>query len=466
MNAPFSPSPITRALAGLCLALGSSLAAGAGFQLNESSASGLGNAFAGGAAIAEDATTLWSNAAGMTRLTRPQGVAVLHLITPSIHFKDEGSKAATTGAQPLGGDGGDAGGLNVVPGLFVVAPLGPHVSAGVGVSAPWGLVTEYDADWIGRYQGTKSSIRTINLNPALAWKAGDRLSLGFGLNVQRISAEFNSQVNRSAALLGAGLRAGLPAATLGALGQATARLDSQVSVKGDDTATGWNAGLLWNLDADARVGLSYRSRIKYRIDGRSRVTSAPLPAAATPFAALAAAVDAAFDTPVTSQVELPAIANLSVFRQLDARWDVMVDAQWTEWSTIETLSFVRPDGSVLQSTPEFFKDSWKLALGANYRPGGPWTLRGGVAVDQTPVRTEFRTPRLPDADRTWLTLGAQYAPDSRFRFDVGAAYIWSRKATIDASGDAATGGAATYARLLGHYDSHTVVLSAQVGMAF
>lgn len=466
MNAVFLRTPIALAVAVMACAVAGSSALAAGFQLNESSASGLGNAFAGGAAAAEDASTVWTNAAGMSRLTQRQGVAVLNLITPSIRFRNEGSTAATTGGQALGGDGGDAGGLNVVPGLYVVAPLGKGLTAGFGISAPWGLVTEYDSGWMGRYHGTKSSIKTYNLNPSLAWQATKQLSLGFGLNVQRIEAEFNSQANYSGALLAAGLRAGLPSATLGALAQGTRGLDAGVSVKGSDTAYGWNAGLLWELSDSARAGLHFRSRVKYHIGGNSVMSSPALPAAAAPFAALATAVNAAYNTPVRSDVTLPAIANLSYFRTLNNRWDVMVDAQWTEWSTIQTLRFVRLDGSTLQSTPEHFKDSWKLAFGANYRPGGAWMLRAGLAFDQTPVRDAYRTPRLPDSDRTWLSLGAQYALDARMQLDLGAAYIRSRRAPIDTSGDAATGGASTYGRLLGHYDAHTVVASAQLRFSF
>ena len=111
------------------------------------------------------------------------------------------------------------------------------------------------------------------------------------------------------------------------------------------------------------------------------------------------------DTAVVSDVKLPAIVNLSYFRRLNSQWDVMADAQWTGWSTIKDLTFVRSNGSVLQTTPENFKDTRKFALGVHYRLDATWTLRAGVAFDQSPVQTADRTPRLPDADRTWLTGG-------------------------------------------------------------
>lgn len=462
---------VARAAAVVCgLASGMTAAWAAGFQLNESSASGLGNAFAGGAAAAEDASTLWTNVAGLSRLRGRQAVVVLHLITPSINFKDGGSQRAT--AQPtLGGTGGDAGSLNVVPGTYIVLPLGPSFTAGLGISAPWGLVTEYDKSWVGRFQATKSSIQTLNINPGFAWKLSPGVSLGLGVNAQRMLAEFNNQVNYTGALLQAATKAGLPAATIGALGTATAGLESSASVKGADNAWGWNAGVLWDLDSASRLGVHYRSPVKYSIAGNVAFTNPALPAIASPALAgaaanLAAAVNAQalYNGAVTSAVKLPAIANLSYFRSLGPQWDVMADAQWTEWSTIQQLTFTRADGTVLQSTPERFKDTWKLALGLTYRPGGPWAWRGGVAIDQTPVRDAYRTARLPDSNRTWVSGGAQYVLGPTMKVDLGAAYLFAKRASIDSSIHLpASAGAGV---LLGHYANHTVIVSGQVSMAF
>lgn len=457
--------------AGLVLWLGSGTAAlAAGFQLNESSASGLGNAFAGGAAAAEDASTLWSNVAGLTKLKGRQGVAVLHLITPSINFKDGGSVRAT--AQPTLGDlGGDAGGLNVVPGTYLVLPVNAALTAGMGITAPWGLVTEYDKTWIGRFQATKSSIQTLNINPGIAWKVSPGVSLGLGLNAQRMVAQFDNQVNYSGALLSAATSAGLPAATIGALATATAGLESSASVKGTDTAWGWNIGALWDLDSGSRIGLHYRSAVKYQIGGKVVFANPALPTIASPALAgaaanLAAAVNAQalYNGAVSSQVKLPAVLNLSYFGSLDRQWDLMADAQWTQWSTIQNLTFTRANGTVLQSTPEAFKDSWKLAVGVNYRPGGAWMWRGGLAVDQTPVRDAYRTARLPDSNRTWVAGGAQYAFSPTVKLDFGAAYLFAKRATIDSSVHLPPAQGSGVVK--GTYDNHTTILSGQVSMVF
>lgn len=465
MNHRFQRHPVALAVIGSCLLLGAAQTRAGGFQLNETSASGLGAASAGGAAAAEDAASMWSNAASLSRLSSRQAVGAIHLIKPSIKFRDEGSTPAAQ--QALGGNGGDAGGLNVVPSLYVAMPINSRWAVGLGVTVPWGLVTDYDEGWIGRYQGDKSDIQTLNLNPAVSWKPAAGIAVGFGLNAQRIEATFTNDVNYSGALLSAAAANGIVpgSATFNAIAGATPGLSSQAVIKGSDNAYGWNAGVLWDLSPQQRMGLSYRSAMRYHISGQARFTN-PTVAVAGPLGptvgALSAGVNAVAlsDTAVRSDVKLPAIANLSWFGTVSSAWDLMADLQWTGWSSIQALTFTRDDGSVLQSTPENFKDTYKLAVGFNHRPGGAWTWRGGLAYDQSPVRDAYRTARLPDADRVWLTAGAQYRPTADWRFDVGAAYLWVRSASIDANGGSAAG------RLRGHYDNNTMILSMQATKAF
>jgi len=457
MTQPFTRTQVAQAVAGTMALLAPVLGLAAGFQLNENSASGLGNAFAGGAAVAEDASTLWSNAAGMSRIRSPQVAGALHLVKPSIKFHDEGSSPALT--QPLGGDGGDAGGVNYVPNVYFVMPINEAWSAGVGLNGPWGLVTEYDAGWIGRFQAIKSSIKTMNLNPAVSWKPASNVALGLGLNLQRIEAEFTNQVNYAAALLQAAAQAGI------ALNPATvAGLESGARVKGSDNAWGWNAGVLWEIDANSRFGAQYRSPIKFHIAGDATFSNPAAPGVPPP---LTAAVNAQLaNTGITSDVEIPAIVNLSYFRTLDSRWDIMADAQWTGWSSIESLTFMRSNGSVLQSTPENFKDAWKFALGANYHYDASWMFRGGLAFDQSPVQSAFLTPRLPDADRTWLTGGLQYKANPKLTFDFGAAYVWVKTATIDSNPTGSPAITAASGRLKGNYSNNVVILSGQAAYSF
>ena len=421
---------IATAVAASLLLLGAAPAFAAGFQLNEVSGSGLGNAFAGAAASAEDASTLWSNVAGLSRLGSRQVVGVLHLITPVIRFHDSGSIAAARQPAPAG-EGGDAGGLNVVPNLYIAWPLNHDLVLGLGVNSPWGLVTDYDAGWIGRFQADKSDIMTLNVNPALSYKLSPNLALGVGLNWQRMLAEFSNQLNYSA-------RSGL----------LPVGVEAPALIKGSDNALGWNLGVLWDLSPEHRLGVHYRSAVQYHLKGVAN------------FGAVPGAVPAA-SYPIRSDVKLPPVANLSYFGTLGRQWDLMADLQWTGWSTIQALRFEFPSPLPAAETPEHFKDGWKLAVGANWRLGGPWTLKGGLAYDQTPVRDAYRTPRLPDSDRTWLSVGVQYQPTRELRLDLGGAYLRSQRSTIHDDGRASGG-----ALLDGYYRSHTTILSGQATYAF
>ena len=175
--------------------------------MNENSASGLGNAFASGAAFTDDASAMWWNPAALSQFPKMQAVAAMHIITPSIKFRNDASRPALN--QPLGGDGGDAGGYNFVPNMYLSVPINAQWTFGLGINAPFGLTTEYDDGWLGRYQSLKSQIQTINVNPALAWKATPTLSLGFGVNYQYLKATLTNNVNYSGALLSAAAGAGI-----------------------------------------------------------------------------------------------------------------------------------------------------------------------------------------------------------------------------------------------------------------
>ena len=205
----FKRTRVAAAIGGLGVLVAAGQAFGAAFALQENSGSGLGNAFAGGAASAEDVSTIWANPAGMSRFATPQVAGAVHFVIPSFKFKDEGSQAAAF--QPLGGTGGDAGDLAVIPNIYAAMPINNQWAIGIGINAPFGLVTEYDDNWLGRFQGVKSDIKTINVNPSVSWRVSSTVSVGLGVNWQRVDAELTSKVNYSAGLAQA---AGQPDAAL------------------------------------------------------------------------------------------------------------------------------------------------------------------------------------------------------------------------------------------------------------
>ena len=461
MTSKFRRARVAAALGAAGFALAAGQAMGAAFALQESNGSGVGNAFAGGAAAAEDASTIWSNPAGMSRLDRMQGVMGLDFVTPSFKFRDGGSLPAAL--QPLGGDGGDAGSTNYVPFAYFSVPINKQWSFGVGVNAPFGLVTDYNDSWLGRFQGIKSDVKTINVNPAVSWRINDQFAVGAGVSWQKIDATFTSNVNYPAALIQAS------PSSAPAIGAVAAGLQSFVNIDGDDDAWGWNIGALWDISPQTRIGAHYRSSIKYSVSGNASFdnpSTAGFPAALLP---LANAVNAGalYNGGVSADIEVPDSANLSFFSKLDDRWDLMGDVQWTHWSTIKDLTFVRTSGPQagknLQSTPENFDDAWRLSVGANYHYNDQWMFRGGFAWDQSPVNTTDRTVRLPDADRYWFSIGAQYKWNSNLKLDGGFTYIYGESADMNQNAGSTL---LAYGLVKGSYDVSATIFALQLTYSF
>src|SRR5262249_8802174 len=195
MTTPFQRTRIATAVAGIALALTAGEAFPAAFALQETSGSGVGNAFAGGAAAAEDASTIWSNAAGMSKIRTNQLVGAIDLVNFSAKFNNNGSLPALN--QPLGSNGGDAGSPHVVPSGYALFPINQQWTFGIGINVPFGLKTEYDTGWIGRYQAIKSDVKTLNVNPAVSFKISDNIAIGVGADYQQVKATFSNNVNYS-----------------------------------------------------------------------------------------------------------------------------------------------------------------------------------------------------------------------------------------------------------------------------
>jgi len=206
----------------------------------------MGAAYAGSAAVAENASTVFFNPAGMAWLENGKvhlsvGIAA---IQPSAKFTNNGSQPVSILGAPIsGGNGGDAGSLAWVPDAYVVVPIDEQISFGLGMGAPFGLKTEYDSNWIGRFMAVKSDVKTLNLNPSLSYKHNETTAFGFGLNFQKMQGEFTRSANY------AGLAEG------------------HAKLTGSDTAWGYNFGAMFQVSPATRVGLSYRSAIKYRLEG-------------------------------------------------------------------------------------------------------------------------------------------------------------------------------------------------------
>jgi len=423
----------------------STLASAAGFALIEQSASGMGNAFAGAAATAEDASTVFYNPAGMSELKGMQFTAGGHMIDLSAKFSGSATNpVALGGGAASGGSGGDAGGIALVPNAYFVMPIGESVNFGVGINVPFGLTTEYDSDWVGRFQGIKSDLLTVNVNPSFSLKVSEMFSIGAGVNLQYLNTELTNAV-----VLGAG-QTGL------------------AKLKANDDAWGWNAGILFKPTATTKIGVSYRSEIDYKLDGDVSVTSdsgAP--------AAVAAAN--ASTGPANADITLPGSFSLSLAQKFGDRFEFLADATFTQWSKINRINIVNStNGTLRDSLVLDFDDTWRYSIGANYKLNDGWTLKGGVAYDQTPVKdATTRSVRLPDNDRTWVSVGAAMKVKQSGKLDFGYSHLFIKDADINFTRSQQAPGfttptpaPGTATTVTGSYSGSVDIFSVQYSMSF
>ena len=433
-----------------------------GFALLEQSASRFGAAFAGTTTAAEDATTNFFNPAGLTHLEQFEVAVVASGIDIKSQFHDQGSQRAF-GQLTLGSDGGDAGGSNFVPSAYLATPIGDSLAFGLGVNAPFGLATDYEAGWMGRFQALLSEIKTLNVNPSLAWRVNDRFSIGLGADYQRLDAELTNAVNYSAVvaqgvqrLVGLGQ---LPAVLAPAVLAANVNLEGGARVEGDDDTWGYNIGLLFDASDATRIGISYRSKMEYEVTGS--VTFAAPTVSNVIGAAIVNAVSAAggplASGPARVDIELPDIATVSLQQRLGDAFTLYADVGWTGWSSIQELRVVRDTGAVVSVTPEEWEDAWRFALGGAYEMSDVLTLRAGVAYDESAVPDSTRTPRLPDTNRKWLAIGAGWRPSKAITLDFGYAHLFSDDVPLNHSGDSP----AASGVLVGEQRSDIDIVSAQ-----
>ena len=396
----------------------------AGFALIEQSGSGMGNAFAGGSAIAEDASTVYFNPAGMAHIEGTQLVGALHLIKPSAELNNNGSLSG--GGRPLGGSGGDAGDLTFVPNIYFKTDLSEAIKLGIGVNAPFGLKTEYDNGWIGRFQALKSDVKTVNINPAIAFKLNDQLSLGFGVSAMWAQATLTRALNLGVA-------------------------DSDVHIKGEDWGYGYNLGAIYQATPDTRFGLAYRSKVDQHLEGESKSS----------FTRLNVQPNRTPNADVTAAITLPENFSISAFSRLNDTWDVMGDVTWTRWSRFKQLNIIRPNGSVLASSSENWDDTLRYSVGVNYYYSDAIKLRAGLAYDEEAISDQFRTARIPGNDRKWLSLGAGWKVTPSSNIDVGYSHLFISSAKIDDNQTVAIVGPPGNGRLTGSYDGRVDLLSMQ-----
>lgn len=355
----------------------------AGFYIQEQSVRGLGYAFAGSTTSIDDASTVYFNPAGMTKLDTAQLNAGVHLLIPDGDLNNTGTTVPP--GQILGGSGGNPYSLSPVPNLYGVMPLSEQIWGGIGVSAPFGLSNEYNSGWFGRYDATDTSLTTINISPALAVKATDWLSLGAGFDVQYAEADL-----RSAVFVGAGN-------------------EGESKLEGDDWSYGYNIGAQIKPFEHTEIGLHYRSAIGHELDGKITV------------AGTGTAADGVIGG--MAELDLPDIATFGIAHDVTDQTRLMGQATWFGWSTFEDITAVNDLGAVASSVVQNYRNTWAFAIGVEHDVNEEWTVRAGYQFDQTPTVDTHRTARTPDGDRNWFSGGVTYKLNDNIDLDFAATYI-------------------------------------------
>lgn len=401
----------------------SSHAMAAAFQLWEQDGASIGNYHAGRAAEAPDASTAYYNPAGLIRIHNQQAVFGLDPIFTNFKFTGT-MDVATAGLGSSGPIAGQAqgGGFNVIPSLNYAAPLSDNVVFGFSVVSPFGLETNYGNNSFVSYAASLTSLQVIDLSPSLGIALNDKFSIGFGADIERARGEFD-------------LVGGNP------ILNTDMNLNTPSKNVGYSWGYGYHLGLLFQLDENTRIGLSYHSKVTQNLEGTSKLTGP-----------LANDSDGGMQesTNLKTDLTLPATTTLSLFHTLDPTWDVMGTVAYTQWNIFNQVSLQNVAGivdsasnnSILVVIPQNYRNTWNYSVGTNYHASEQWMFKGGIGFDETPSSDQYRNLQLPDSDRIAVALGTHYQATKTLGLDAGWTHFFAMNTRISnlsqANGDQTT----------------------------
>ncbi len=375
------------------------------FQLWEQDGASVGNFHAGYAAIAEDASTAFYNPAGIARFKDQQ--LVLAGAGIATNFKYEGTVAVNTiEANTPRYTTAQGGNFALIPALHYVAPLSDRIGFGFSVDVPFGLKTNYGRNSIIEYAASTTGLTVVDISPSLSFALTDKAALGVGLDVQRADAQF---VN------------------YGGIGFPTASGEAKNTL--DDTGYGMHAGALYSMSDASRVGLSYHSQVVHHLTGTSLFTGE----LADAFNDGSSVYSQAY-----TNLTMPAYTALSGYHDLSDRVAIMASAIYTQWNVLKTLTLHNATGiqnfeaspDLTVSLPLYYRNTWNVVVGANYRATDDIMIRSGLGYDQTPVQNRYRNVTLPDNNRIVVGLGGHYQSTKTIGLDVGWLHIFMPQASI------------------------------------
>jgi long-chain fatty acid transport protein len=412
-------------ISALALGIAGALACGqvhaAAFQLKENSVKAQGRAMAGAASAKGDASVVVNNPAVMSTFTERTLQADVTAI--DLSYKFEGNGTAATGTpfqQPLtGGNGGDAGDVAAVPAASFVLPLSgdfEYLTLGMMISAPFGLKTEYDAGWKGRYHAMESDVKIVDLTLAASLELSDTFSVGAGFIYEHADVTLSNAVDFGTIICSQNPAACVtPAAQFG-----PQRNDGMVNVNGTDNGFGWIVGVNWRPTDKLSLGYSHRSEIDHELTGNGDFT-------------VPANVRAALDSnPVTrplfldggvlAKLTTPAVDAFSATYYATQRFTVMAEVTRTDWTSLQEIRIEFDNPGQPDSAEEYnWDENFFYSLGGEYKFNDAFTFRAGIARDDSPVSRPYRTPRLPDQDRMWYSLGMTWTVSDHF--ELSASYV-------------------------------------------
>ena len=393
-------------------ALVSPVASASGFQISENTAQALGRAYAGREASGNDASVVINNPAAMVDFNS----MVLQVDATAIHVSTQfhGSGVDELGNPLTGGNGGNGGGVYPVPAFSFIAPIAQDWRLGFAVDAPFGLQTKYDSDWMGRYQAQKTSVKSMDFIGSVAWAINPKFSLGFSVIAQKTTIDLGQAID-----LGYVMSLFAPP---GAFAPQSA--DSALRMRGNNWKWGWQAGAEWKPTDRDTLALSYHAKINHHINGQAYFT---MPSSVQLALGQAGApLNSLFqNTAASGAFATPAIASLSYWHKTLGPVSWGAELSWTGWSSFQDLGInfanpVQPDIDQHYG----WKNTWFGSVGGDYKLSDQWTLRAGLAFDQTPTQDFSRDPRVPDGARKWVSFGASYSPSDKLQLDIGYAHLF------------------------------------------
>ena len=406
---------LTIAVAVAAAAISGQAVAGA-FQLNEQSVSGQGNAFAGRTSNVQDASIVFGNPAGMSFLDRAQVTAGATYLNVNTDIDNAtGTTALGTPVAPATNDGDMVPG-STIPFGYYVQPINDNLHFGLGVYAPFGVITDYEDSFEGRYFGNYSEVEVVTVQPTLSIKFSDQFSAGFGVTYNSITGELESATADGSAAMG------------------NPQGEGSVNVQGDDEAWGFTFGLMYRPLETTTFGVTYRSDVDYELEGDvdyQNVFSRELA-----LATRGAMTTISDSSDASLSITLPETIDFSVTHELNDRWTVMAGAALVKWSSFDRLTVENEIGEI--DEPQDYEDAWQYALGLSYHVNPALTLRTGVAYDESPISDEVRTVRVPSGDRTIFSVGAGWTPVENLTLDVAYTYLTEDTAPVSMS-DASRG---------------------------